>query len=127
VNVNTVYAPRAIRRGRAIALHCSGGGASQWRHLAEVLGGRYEVLAPEHYGSESSEPWTGEHAFTLADEAVRAITLIDQSEEKVHLVGHSYGGILEWPRRLGGNASGSAECAYPLGTESTTRFSRTDR
>jgi pimeloyl-ACP methyl ester carboxylesterase len=92
VNVNTVYAPRAIRRGRAIALHCSGAGASQWRHLAEVLGGRYEVLAPEHYGCESSEPWTGEHAFTLADEAVRAITLIDQSEEKVHLVGHSYGG-----------------------------------
>ena len=33
-----------------------------------------------------------EHAFTLADEAARTIALIDKSEEKVHLVGHSYGG-----------------------------------
>jgi pimeloyl-ACP methyl ester carboxylesterase len=36
--------------------------------------------------------WSGEHAFTLADEAKRAIALIDGSEGKVHLVGHSYGG-----------------------------------
>ena len=32
------------------------------------------------------------HAFTLADEAARTIELIDRSERKVHLVGHSYGG-----------------------------------
>jgi pimeloyl-ACP methyl ester carboxylesterase len=75
-----------------MALHCSGADASQWRCLAETLGGRYDVLAPEHYGCESSGPWTGEHAFTLADEAARAIALIDESEDKVHLVGHSYGG-----------------------------------
>ena len=92
MNVNMVYPPRPPRRGRAIALHCSGAGASQWCYLADALGSRYEVLAPEHYGCESSGPWTGEHAFTLADEAARAIALIDKSEEKVHLVGHSYGG-----------------------------------
>ncbi len=62
------------------------------RYLAEGLGGRYEVLAPEHYGCESTGPWTGEHAFTLADEAAQAIALIDRSDDKVHLVGHSYGG-----------------------------------
>jgi pimeloyl-ACP methyl ester carboxylesterase len=92
MNVNMVNPPRPARRGRAIALHCSGADASQWRYLAEALGGCYEVLAPEHYGCESSGPWTGEHAFTLADEAARAIALLDESEEKVHLVGHSYGG-----------------------------------
>jgi len=91
MNVNIVY-PGPTRRGRVIALHCSGAGAGQWRYLAEALGGRYEVIAPEHYGSESTGPWTGEHAFTIADEAARAIALIDQSEDKVHLVGHSYGG-----------------------------------
>lgn len=32
--------------------------------------------------------------FTLADEAARAIALIDNSEQKVHLVGHSYGGAV---------------------------------
>ena len=92
MNVNMVYPPRPERRGRVIALHCSGGGAGQWCYLAEALGGRYEVAAPEHYGSESTGPWTGEHAFGLADEAARAIALIDESNDKVHLVGHSYGG-----------------------------------
>jgi pimeloyl-ACP methyl ester carboxylesterase len=69
-----------------------GADASQWRYLAEALECRYEVLAPEHFGCKTSGPWTGEHAFALADEAARAIALIDNSEEKVHLVGHSYGG-----------------------------------
>jgi pimeloyl-ACP methyl ester carboxylesterase len=84
--------PRPVRRRQVIALHCSGAGASQWCTLAEALGGRYEVAAPEHYGSESAGHWPGEHTFTLADEAARAVALIDQSEERVHLVGHSYGG-----------------------------------
>ena len=52
-----------------IALHCSGAGAGQWRQLGDTLGRAYEVLTPEHYGRESTGPWPGEHAFTLADEA----------------------------------------------------------
>jgi pimeloyl-ACP methyl ester carboxylesterase len=83
---------RRARRTRVIALHCSGAGSGQWRSLSETLGRGYEVLAPEHYGCESTGPWTGRHAFTLADEAVRAIELIDMADERVHLAGHSYGG-----------------------------------
>ena len=64
----------------------------QWRYLSDTLGKGYIFLTPEHYGCESSGPWTGEHAFTIADEAARSLALIDESEEKVHLVGHSYGG-----------------------------------
>jgi pimeloyl-ACP methyl ester carboxylesterase len=75
-----------------IALHCSGAGAGQWRQLAETLGPAYTLSAPEHYGCEQTGPWTGTHAFTLADEAARTIDLIDRSVNKVHLVGHSYGG-----------------------------------
>jgi pimeloyl-ACP methyl ester carboxylesterase len=86
--------PRRARRTRVIALHCSGAGAGQWRSLGETLGGGYELLAPEHYGCESTGPWTGRHAFTLADEAARAIELIDMSSERVHLAGHSYGGAV---------------------------------
>jgi pimeloyl-ACP methyl ester carboxylesterase len=77
---------------QVIALHCSGAGAGQWCYLEQRLGSRYEVLAPEHYGCESTGPWTGAHAFRLADEAARAIALIDEVKEEVHLVGHSYGG-----------------------------------
>ena len=79
-------------RERVIALHCSGAGASQWRCLGEALGHSYQLMTPEHYGCESSGSWTGEHEFTLADEAARSIALIDEHEDKVHLVGHSYGG-----------------------------------
>ena len=92
MNFNVAYPPPPRHRAQVVALHCSGAGARQWRQLAETLGPNYEVLAPEHYGCESSGPWSGEHAFTLADEAARAIALIDESDEKVHLVGHSYGG-----------------------------------
>jgi len=75
-----------------IALHCSGAGPGQWRQLGEILGPDYALFAPEHYGCERTGPWTGTHAFTLADEAARTIDLIDRSVNKVHLVGHSYGG-----------------------------------
>ena len=91
MNINIMHSQLA-RCGQVIALHCSGADASQWRYLSEALGDGYVVLAPEHYGCESSGPWTGEHAFALADEAARSLALVDESEEKVHLVGHSYGG-----------------------------------
>src|SRR5258705_13677631 len=89
-----------------IALHCSGAGAGQWRQLADTLGPRRELIAPEHYGCESTGPWAGEHAFTLADEAARTLEIIDRSAGKVHLIGHSYGGgvalhpALERPSRV---------------------------
>ena len=86
--------PRAAPLTRVIALHCSGGGAGQWRRLAETLGPDYDLVAPEHYGCDSTGPWPGDHAFALADEAARTIALIDDAYGKVHLVGHSYGGAV---------------------------------
>ncbi|HEY1438892.1 MAG TPA: alpha/beta fold hydrolase [Casimicrobiaceae bacterium] len=89
-----------------IALHCSGAGAGQWRQLGDVLDARYELVAPEHYGCDSAGPWSGEHVFTLADEAARTVGIIDCSDHKVHLVGHSYGGgvalraAIERPSRI---------------------------
>jgi pimeloyl-ACP methyl ester carboxylesterase len=106
MNVNIVYPPLPRGRGRVMALHCSGAGAGQWNYLAEALGGGYQVVAPEHFGNDSTGPWTGEHPFALADEAARTIALIDKCEGKVHLVGHSYGGgvalhvALVRPRRI---------------------------
>ena len=79
-------------RTRVIAFHCSGSGPGQWTNFAAALGDDYHVLTPEHYGSASIGPWTGEHAFTIADEAANSVALVDESEGRVHLVGHSYGG-----------------------------------
>lgn len=79
-------------RELVIALHCSGSGAGQWRSLSKALEPDYETVAPEHYGCHQTGPWTGNHVFTLADEAARTIALIEGTDRKVHLVGHSYGG-----------------------------------
>jgi pimeloyl-ACP methyl ester carboxylesterase len=92
IHVMNIMRPQLTHCGQVMALHCSGADGTQWRNLSDTLGTNYTVLTPEHYGSESTGPWTGEHAFTLADEAERSIALIDESEEKIHLVGHSYGG-----------------------------------
>jgi pimeloyl-ACP methyl ester carboxylesterase len=79
-------------RDRVIALHCSGASGSQWSHFAAAISDDYEVLTPEHYGSDIAGPWTGEHAFTIADEAAKTLELIDQNSRPAHLIGHSYGG-----------------------------------
>jgi cytochrome d ubiquinol oxidase subunit II len=57
-----------------------------------MLGDDYTLIAPEHYGNAQIGPWSGEHVFTLADEAMRTIALIDWAQRKMHLVSHSYGG-----------------------------------
>ena len=94
------------RGGLVVALHCSGAGAGQWRQLGAALGPSFDLRAPEHFGTESAGPWCGEHAFALADEAATTISLIDDVEDAVHLVGHSYGGgvalrvALERPHRI---------------------------
>jgi pimeloyl-ACP methyl ester carboxylesterase len=88
----TIFPIECPRPETVVALHCSGAGAAQWRSLRDALGEEYELLAPEHYGCEGVGPWSGARAFTLADEAARSIVLIDATEGKVHLVGHSYGG-----------------------------------
>jgi pimeloyl-ACP methyl ester carboxylesterase len=92
MKANMMSPLQPANRGRVIALHCSGAGAGQWKMLGEALGPTYQVIAPEHYGCEQTGPWIGTHAFTLADEAARTIDIIDQSDRKAHLVGHSYGG-----------------------------------
>lgn len=86
------WTARAKPFGHVIALHCSGASGAQWRDLSTALGAGYELTAPEHYGGNSTGPWTGEHVFKLADEAERTIDLIDHERDRVHLVGHSYGG-----------------------------------
>jgi pimeloyl-ACP methyl ester carboxylesterase len=75
-----------------IALHCSGSSAAQWRPLEAQLGQDFELVAPEHYGSGNSPAWAGGARFTAADEAARTLALIDESDRKIHLIGHSYGG-----------------------------------
>jgi len=75
-----------------IALHCSGANGQMWRHLADPLGDRFALIAPDLIGCGAARPWGGAQEFTAADEAALTISIIDAIDAPVHLVGHSYGG-----------------------------------
>jgi len=83
-----------------LALHCSGASGRQWRRLQEHGSGAIRVIAPDLYGASAvgnwpdqwPAQWHGQHAFSLADEAERILSLPELGDCRVHLVGHSYGG-----------------------------------
>ncbi len=77
-----------------VLLHSSASSGSQWRALAERLSARYRVLAPDFYGYGGSAPWPGLGTFSLAQEANIVHALLGDAGERVHLVGHSYGGAV---------------------------------
>jgi pimeloyl-ACP methyl ester carboxylesterase len=84
-------------RGRGepvIALHCSGSSGRQWRGLADTLGERFRVLAPDLHGNGGTASWRGHRPITLADEAAIVGALLDACGGAAHLVGHSFGGAV---------------------------------
>jgi pimeloyl-ACP methyl ester carboxylesterase len=93
-------------KSTVIALHCSGATGRQWRHLAQALGSRFNVIAPDLIGCGATPHWNGGCIFNLSDEAKRIVTEIDAAQTPVHLVGHSYGGgvalraAIERPHRV---------------------------
>ena len=74
----------------------------------ETLGRRYDVLAPEHYGCESG-PLARGHAFTLADEAAKAIELIDDTgDPNIRVVGSPTEDGSRWMSRRPDRAASAA-------------------
>ena len=104
--MSTIARLPSAAKPTVIALHCSAASGREWRQLAVQLGDRFSLIAPDLIGCGSRGHWTGEHAFTLSDEAALAVRIIDAADRPVHLVGHSYGGGValrvarERPRRV---------------------------
>ena len=93
-NVAAFPAVCAETRPCVIALHCSGGTGRQWRHLAQALGGHFDLIAPDLIGCGRRPHWSGPRRFWLTDEARAVVAMIDALGAPVHLVGHSYGGAV---------------------------------
>jgi pimeloyl-ACP methyl ester carboxylesterase len=80
--------------GPAIVLgHSSLDSSGQWRPLISRLSNRFRLLAPDHLGygqtgSGRGSPSLIEHELSIID------ALIELVGQPVHLVGHSYGGVL---------------------------------
>ena len=77
-----------------ILLHSSCHSRRQWRRLVADLGGRYRTLAVDLSGyGETGFPANPE-TFSVEDEVRLVELLLDRVAGPVHLVGHSYGGVV---------------------------------
>jgi len=66
----------------------------QWTRLAETLGRTHRVIAPDLLGSGANSPWPDEEPFDLSQDVDVIEGLVEKLGEPVHVVGHSYGGLL---------------------------------
>ncbi len=84
----------ADERQAVILIHSSGMSSRQWGKLGEVLGRTHRVIAPDLLGSGANPPWPAERLFDLSEDVDAIEAIVEKLGGPVHLVGHSYGGLL---------------------------------
>ncbi len=77
-----------------LLLHSSACSRAQWRALSEMLQTRYRVLAPDLYGYGETDQRPGPASPGLTDAAALVDAVLSGEAERIHLVGHSYGGAV---------------------------------
>jgi pimeloyl-ACP methyl ester carboxylesterase len=78
----------------ALLLHSGGLSSRQWRGLASQLRQTHRVLVPDLLGYGGSSRLEPGAQFHFRDDVEMLAALLDTLEGPVHLVGHSYGGLL---------------------------------
>lgn len=66
----------------------------QWRSLSERLAASHRVLAPDFLGSGKNPPWSDDVPFGYELDVALVAKALDALDAPVHLVGHSYGGLV---------------------------------
>jgi pimeloyl-ACP methyl ester carboxylesterase len=77
-----------------LLLHSSACSRAQWRALSEMLQASYRVLAPDLYGYGQTGQRPGAASPGLSDAAALIDAVLSGEGERIHLVGHSYGGAV---------------------------------
>jgi pimeloyl-ACP methyl ester carboxylesterase len=78
-----------------VFLHSSGMSGAQWRRTAEELArGGARTLVPDLLGSGRSTPWPEGRPFRFLDDLEVVDQLLARVGRPVHLVAHSYGGLI---------------------------------
>ena len=77
-----------------VLLHSGGLSSRQWGRLGEHLAGSHRVLAPDFLGYGRSSAWPEGELFHFILDVLAVEALVDRLGERVHLVGHSYGGFI---------------------------------
>jgi pimeloyl-ACP methyl ester carboxylesterase len=78
---------------RALLLHSGGFTSRQWRKLSEALAPDFDVLAPDLLGYGESGPWPDGVPFHFRQDLDYVESLLGD-DDRLCLVGHSYGGFL---------------------------------
>jgi epoxide hydrolase 4 len=89
---------RAGKGPAVLLLHGFPENGSSWRHqLTPLVRAGFSVLAPDLRGYHRSERPSGRAAYRLRHLVEDVAALIDDGgQERVHLVGHDWGGIIAW-------------------------------
>jgi pimeloyl-ACP methyl ester carboxylesterase len=77
-----------------VCIHASASSSGQWRPLMERLAPRFRSLAVDLYGYGQSPPWLDERPLSPTDEAALIEPVFEAAGDRLHLIGHSYGGAV---------------------------------
>ncbi len=77
-----------------LALHSGGFTSRQWRRLAEALAPTHVVVLPDFIGYGKSSSWPDGKPFSFRTDLAMVRALLEDIGRPVHLVGHSYGGMI---------------------------------
>ena len=81
-------------RQPVILLHSGGMSSRQWRKLSDALGSTHRVIAPDFLGAGEQPSWPRDQPFHFFDDVEVIEKLMARLGQPVHLVGHSYGGLI---------------------------------
>ena len=79
-----------------VLIHCSSSSHRQWRSLWELLQSDFRVIAIDMLDWGKTDPWSKTCGNLLKDESNLIMEVISGIDEKIQLVGHSYGGTISY-------------------------------
>ncbi len=92
--ISTITTPAATDKPAVICLHASGGSGAQWNAFADLVRHDFRVLTPDLCSHGAAPEWPGEPVDIVAADTARIARLAAKVGGEVHLVGHSYGGVI---------------------------------
>ena len=85
---------RAVGSGPTVLLlHSSGSSGRQWETLSTRMRGRYRIVTVDVHGHATTPEWRSDRPLRLEDDMELAEPVFGGAGP-IHLVGHSYGGVL---------------------------------
>ncbi len=89
-----------------LLLHSSCSSKRQWHPIIKSLRDSFRIVAPDLLGYGDTDFPANPETFSIDDEVMLVESLLDKIETEIHVVGHSYGGVvalavaMKFPERI---------------------------